>query len=397
MLIAVNAREAVRSLLASKQRTILALLGVIIGIGSVMAMLSVGETVKGQALEQFKAMGTDILTISPGGFGGSQEGSLPPRDLTPEDFEMVARYAKSIRSMAQEVTGWGKVRAGKAEVSGSLKGVSPAYRDINRLSLQSGRFFSFLDEERPFAILGSVVAGELAQKGAKTPIAEVTINGKPFEVVGLLNPAQLGYRSDEVDRSVFLPLRLAQLHLNQPGVSQVTMRIKPEVDHRVAQAEIERLMNTFQGRATPLSFQSPRQLIEQMSKQMRLYTLLLAAVGSISLVVGGVGIMNMMLVSVTERRREIGIRRALGAQQADITSQFLVESVILSLSGGVLGLALGVAAALVTAASQGWKPVVPITALFLCMGVALAVGLFFGYYPARKASHLDVIVALKAE
>jgi putative ABC transport system permease protein len=156
-------------------------------------------------------------------------------------------------------------------------------------------------------------------------------------------------------------------------------------------------MGRFQGGPARLDIHSPRQLLEQIAGQMRLYTLLLAAVGSISLIVGGVGIMNMMLVSVTERRREIGIRRALGAQQRDIVSQFLVESMLLSLVGGAVGVGLGTAASLVIARLQDWEPLVLPSAMALCLGVSLAVGLFFGYYPARKAAGVDVIVALKAD
>ena len=397
MLLSVNSKEAVRSLLASKQRTILALIGIIIGIGSVMAMLSVGETVKAQSLAQFQLMGTDVISVSEG-YIPSEEGRPTAQVvLRPEHFDRAVKYGKYIRRISPEASLWGKLRAGKAEVSGSFLGVRPVFKEVNRLDLHQGRFLAPFDGGKFYAVLGAKAAEELLAKGAKPPIEEVTLEGRPFKVIGRLAPANLGFNSDEVDRGVFIPLDLALRRTQNNGLTKITVQLWPWADHDKASAEIQDLVSRFAGRPTPLSIQSPRQLLEQMAEQMRLFTLLLAAVGSISLVVGGVGIMNMMLVSVTERRREIGIRRALGAQRGDIVSQFLVESVVLSLTGGLIGVGLGVAASLVSAHVQNMESVVPGGALLLCLGVALAVGLFFGYYPARKAANLDVIVALKAE
>lgn len=393
MLLSVNAREAWRSLKASKQRTILALLGVIIGIGSVMAMLSVGETVKAKALAEFRQMGTDIITVRkgyvPDSFGGG--------GLDVLDFDKVAKFSRNIREVSPEVSTWGKIRAGNAEADASIKGVRPVFKHIDKLHMARGRFLTHFDEERSFCVLGSKIQETLVREGARPPIDEVTLRGLPFQVLGVLDPAQLGFRSDEVDSAVFIPLGLADRMGGFQGASRITVRLWPESEHDVASAEINALWKKLTGGSSILEIDSPKQLLEQMAKQMRLYTLLLAAVASISLVVGGVGIMNMMLVSVTERRREIGIRRALGAQRADITSQFLVESVILSLVGGIIGIILGIGACFAVSKFNDWNPVIPLDAMGLCLAVAMAVGLFFGYYPARKASHLDVIVALKAE
>ena len=341
MLLAVNSTEAWRSLYASKQRTLLALLGVIIGIGSVMAMLSIGETVKNQALNQFKLMGTDILTVTPG-FGGPQGKERP---LLASEFDSIAKYSRYIRQISPEVDVWGDVRSGPAKISPTLKGVRPEYLDVNRLKMDRGRFFTPFDRDKAYIVLGHLAAQELIQKGAEAPVNDITLSGMPYQVVGQLAPADLGFRSDEVDRSVFLPLDMATRIRNNRGLSKVVVRLKPNVSHQTAINQIEEMAKNLMGEDSSLMVDSPKKLLEQMDKQMQLYTLLLAAVASISLVVGGVGIMNMMLVSVTERRREIGIRRAMGAKRSDITFQFLVESVLLSLVGGIVGISLG------------WRPV----------------------------------------
>jgi putative ABC transport system permease protein len=394
-MLAVNAREALRSLTASKQRTLLALIGVIIGIGSVMAMLGLGETVKAEALRQFNQMGTDVLTVRPG-FGAADD-RRQPQPLLPEDMTLLARYAQTVRSVSPEVEIYGKVRSGPAELSGNVKGVWPAFAEINRLKMTKGRFLTDYDRGSPFAVLGHSAFQKLIDQGARRPLNEITIMGRPYSVIGVLAPAELGYNSQTVDEAVLVPLDMAQRFSQEPGLNQASVRLWPNVDHDLASAEINNLLNQFKGESVNLHINSPRQLLEQISRQMRLYTMLLAAVGSISLIVGGVGIMNMMLVSVTERRREIGIRRAMGAQRKDIVSQFLVESMLLSLAGGIIGVALGQAVSLIAASVQGWQQLWVPGAILLCLGVSLAVGLFFGYYPARKAAGLDVIVALRAD
>lgn len=394
-MLAVNAREAMRSLAASKQRTLLALIGVIIGIGSVMAMLGIGESVKAEALRQFNQMGTDVITLRPG--FGSDDDAGTPQALLPEDMKLLARYAHSVRSISPEVEIYGKVRSGPAELSGSVKGVWPTFADINRLKMSKGRFLTRYDRGSPFAVLGHSALQQLLKQGAREPVEEITIMGRPYSVVGVLAPAELGYNSSMVDEAVLIPLDMATRYAQSPGLNQAAVQLWPEVDHDLASAEISDLLSKFKGQPSNLNISSPRQLLEQVSRQMRLYTMLLAAVGSISLIVGGVGIMNMMLVSVTERRREIGIRRAMGAQRKDIVSQFLVESMLLSFVGGIVGVGLGVAVSLVAASVQGWRPVWVPGSMLLCLGVALAVGLFFGYYPARKAAGVDVIVALRAD
>ncbi|MCB2225478.1 MAG: ABC transporter permease [Desulfarculaceae bacterium] len=398
MILLVNLKEAVRSLLASKQRTLLALLGVIIGIGSVMAMLAIGETIKAESMRQYQAMGTDILTIRPEAQPRPGEPWGAMAVITPEDMTRLARYSRAIRRYSLIVETSATLRAGRAKLeNATLNGVQAAYRQIKRLKMARGRFISPLDQGRHHLVLGSQVARDLDRAGAPRPLRELTIKGRIYKVIGVLAPADLGYDSDTVNRAAFAPVGMALRMDGQTGAGSAVVQVKRGTDHAAAGAELNRLMQGFTHGRVSLEVESPKQLLQQMAAQMRLLTLLLAAVGSISLVVGGVGIMNMMLVSVAERRREIGIRRAMGAQKGYITFQFLVESVILSGAGGIIGIAAGLGGAWLAADMQKWQFQMPLDAVGLCLGVALGVGLFFGYYPARKAAGMQIIDALKTE
>jgi putative ABC transport system permease protein len=398
VILLVNTKEAVRSLLAAKQRTILALLGVIIGIGSVMAMLAVGETIKAESMRQYQAMGTDILTIRPEAAPrpGQSWGGLAV--ITPEEMARLARYSRDIRRYSLIAETSATIIAGRAKLESIfLSGVQAAFQQIKRLRIARGRFLSPLDRGRYHIVLGSQAARNLDRAGAPRPLRELVIKGRIYKVIGVLAPADLGYDSDTVNQAAFVPLGVA-LHLDgQNGAGSAVVQVGPKADHQATADELNRMMKGFTGGKVSLEVESPKQLLKQMAAQMRLLTLLLAAVGSISLVVGGVGIMNMMLVSVTERRREIGIRRAMGAQKSFITLQFLVESVILSGAGGIIGITAGIGGAWLAADLQGWQFQAPLEAVGLCLGVALAVGLFFGYYPAKKAAGMKIINALKAD
>ena len=390
---AVNCREAFNSMKGSKQRTFLALLGIIIGIGSVMALLSIGATIKSEALRQFRLMGTDVITLRAGMNGGPGE----EIKLSVLLVDFLAKYSRNIRRASPENKSYTKVAVGPASHSSSVVGIREAFNHIKRLTAAKGRLLSFLDNGLPHAVLGSALYQKLLKGGAQEPIKEVTITNQPFTVVGVMAPANLGFQSREVDESIYVPLDMMSRLKQGRGLDQATVQLWPESDHQKTQVELQDLASRFGLPQGAMEINSPRRMLEHMEKQMELFTLLLAAVGSISLVVGGVGIMNMMLVSVTERRREIGIRRALGAQRGDITSQFLVESTMLSLTGGILGGVLGVAVAYVVARIEKAPLILSLDAMALCLGVALGVGLFFGFYPARKAAAMDVILALKAD
>jgi len=393
--------EAVTSLAAAKQRSLLALIGIVIGIGSVIAMVSVSAIVKEEALRQFKEMGTDLFTITKdfsGGGGRGGRGGAPPRGLQPADLNGLLAAAPALVAIAPSISALSQTvsQGGKPLERASLVGVTETFPTLARLRVTQGRFLTDLDEGNRYAVIGADLARQLAARGVAEPLgAPVRVGDGLYTVIGVLASASYNsLASLEPDQSVLIPLAQATRLQRKPEINSILARVKP--GHTNAEA-ITQVKAYFQARRQPVQARSPEEIIAQMEKQMRMFTLLAGAIGSISLIVGGIGVMNVMLVSVTERRREIGVRRALGARQGDIQQQFLVESVILSLIGGLFGILLGVGASWVTAHLAQWAFLLSLDAILLGVGVASAVGIFFGFYPARQAARLDPIQALRAD
>ena len=395
MALKANVKEAVVSLYAAKQRSFLALIGIVIGIGSVIAMLSVGTIAKHQALEQFRELGTDYLTIRSRNAGQGRGGRS---SLRLEDAVGLPEGAASIAAAAPWSQGRSAiVYGGKKIADAPVLGVTGAFLELNRLHLTGGRAISDLDFRRAHCVVGAQVAASLRRAGAKKPVGEpIRLKDRICTVVGVLSAApRSGMQPFEANRSVLIPISTAQRLFPRRGVNQVVARMRPEVHHTAATKEVR---DYFRRKAPRLSVtvRSAQKLIEQMQRQTQTFALLLAAIGSISLIVGGVGVMNVMLVSVTERRKEIGIRRALGARRLDIQSQFLIESVVLSLIGGVFGIAVGVGGTWAFCYFSGWQFLVDPVAAALGFVVSFCVGVFFGLQPARQAARLDPIAALRS-
>ena len=396
-------REATRSLSSSKQRTLLAVIGITIGIGSVIAMVSVGKIIQHEALKQFMAMGTDILTInhSSGGFGGGPGRASGKISL--KDAMEIPKYCPTVNLAGPYVQGMGggsgTIYAGKAIPRASLYGVTQSFIFLDKLKIREGRFISDLDRHAYFCVIGDQVAQELRKKGAGEELVgeKIKINERMFTVIGVLEHATSSrHRALEPNSSILTHLTTLTRMNPDTAISNIKVRVGPAVDHKTATREIQDYFFKRK-KIRDIRVRSPEELIEQMKSQMELYTLLLGAIGSISLIVGGVGVMNVMLVSVTERRREIGIRRALGAKRSNIKNQFLIEAIVLSSLGGVLGIALGIGAAYIAAHFGKWEFILSRSSVFLGFGVASAVGIFFGFYPAQQASKLDPIAALRSD
>ena len=387
-----NARQAVDSLARARLRTALGLVGIMIGISSVIAMVSLGEIAKEQARRQFEALGTDVLLVRTlTTMAGSQAISLAD----------AIGLAEAVAEAAPRILGHGEFRhAGRKVGQGRVQGVTAAFASINRMSLQAGRFVSLLDADRHFCVVGATVADAMRQGGSGRIVGEtLEIGDILFTVVGVLDPRPESYALPvqvEADESVFVPIGAAGRIADNPAIELAVARSSAGVDYRAAVADIR---SWFRARAPDLQLDiiTAKELITQMEAQMQTFALLLGSVGSISLVVGGIGIMNIMLVSVAERRREIAIRRALGARRRDIQSQFLIESVILTLAGGLLGILLGLAATWAICRFTGWEFLISGMSVVSGIGTAAAAGLFFGFQPARQTARLNPIAGLQAE
>ena len=390
-LLKANLKEAATSLLATRQRSLLALLGIAIGIGSVIAMISVGMIVRDEALKHFRELGTDILNI----YLRPSNAAAGQITVTPA-LALGLTSLPSIAAAAPYVTTYGEVTfAGRTIKDVTFIGATVALADLNKLNVEQGRYISDLDHRRYFCVIGAGVAADMRQIGLERIIGEtVQVSGAVYTVVGVLRHTPQGRRRFDANQSIIIPVLTAQRVFSNPGISNVTARMSPDVHHIVATREI----NEYYRRKVPgleVRVRSAEQLIEQMQKQMRLFALMLGSVGGISLLVGGIGIMNVMLVSVSERRQEIGIRRALGARRSDIQTQFLIESLMLSLAGGVVGVGAGIGTTWAICQFTGWTFLISLGAMGLGVGVASAAGVFFGYYPAWQAARLDPIAALR--
>ena len=399
MILKANISEATRSLIGAKQRTLLALIGIFVGIGSVIAMVSVGTIVQEEALRQFKEMGTDILSINKGyGSGGTGGAQRKSGTITLDAAENIPKYCPEIVAVAPYTSTYGTFKYEGKKWQGPAMGVTGTFIDLNKLRLKKGRFVSDLDEQTYFCVIGKKVEEELRSFGITTMIGtEIFFQNKLFTIIGIIEDTPVGgMRPYEINEGIMIPIPLVRRFEQGGEIQNIIARIAPEGNHIVASRQVtEYFQKTVKG--MEVRVRSAEEIINQMQKQMRLFTLLLGAIGSISLIVGGVGVMNVMLVSVAERKKEIGIRRALGAQRGDIQIQFIIESILLCMVGGLLGIGLGIGASYAISVFSKWHFAVSYDAILLGVVVSAVVGIFFGFYPARQASRLNPIEALRSE
>jgi putative ABC transport system permease protein len=391
MILGTNFQEALRSLLGARQRTLLALIGIVIGIGSVIGMVSIGTIVQHEALNQFREMGLDIVMVR-------QEFGEGKRPMQLQDVRELPAAEQTILGVAPFMGSGLSYRYGGQEKYLEMMGVTESFFSINKLRPSRGRFLSDLDTHRHFCVIGAEIAGFLRKQGVDPLVgATMALGERIFTVVGVLQPISSGggLRPGNINTSVLMPISTAQRTFQKAELRSFMARIREGVPPEAIRRSIQGYFAT-RNPGLGLRVQTAEELIQGMQKQMRLFTLLLGAIGSIALIVGGIGVMNVMLISVTERRREIGLRRALGAQQGDIMGQFIIESVALCLVGGLIGIVLGVGVSYAFARFSHWTFLLSWPAVLMGVGVATAVGVFFGFYPARTAARLDPIKALRS-
>ncbi len=394
-------RSALRSLLSNRLRTFLTMLGVVIGVGAVVGIIALGEGARINVESQIKAMGTNLLWISPGSgqMGGVRGGQV--QTLVMEDAETV-RSIEGVAAIAPETSRNAQVKRLAANFNTQIVGTTPEYAPVRSFTVEEGTFIEDRDVQtrRRVCVLGSEAATELF--GEISPIGDrVQIKGISFEVVGILkSKGDQGFFNP--DRQIIVPLPAAQRilfgmdYLTQIGVQVADGYEMSEVTDRI-DAELRRNHRIMEGADADFNVRSQTEILERMNQVTGTFTALLGGVAAVSLLVGGIGIMNIMLVSVRERTREIGIRKAVGARRRDILLQFLIEAVVVSVLGGFFGIAVGYGLAALISHFANWQTVVPMYAVLLAVSTSAGIGILFGVWPARIAALLDPVEALRYE
>jgi putative ABC transport system permease protein len=410
MSLAALLKVALRALAVNKLRSALTMLGIIIGVAAVIVMVAVGAGAQARVEEQIRSLGSNLLLILSGARtqSGVRLGTGSNYTLSEDDAIAISREVPDAIA-APALRGGAQVIWGNANWATQLYGTTPEYLDVRQWPLAAGRSFepSELTGAGKVCLVGQTVVRQLF--GNTDPLGQVVrIKRVPFTVVGVLETKGQSMMGTDQDDLIVLPIATARGRVlgaanlaKQRAVSTIWVKVADGADTKAVEEQV-RLLLRQRHRLQPGAEDdfSLRNLAEVMAAQeasSRVLALLLAAVASVSLVVGGIGIMNIMLVSVTERTREIGLRMALGARTRDILGQFLVEAVTLSLIGGLVGVALGAGAALAIAQFAGWRIALSPDAIALAVAFAFVIGVFFGYYPARKAARLNPVEALRFE
>jgi putative ABC transport system permease protein len=398
-------RVSLRALARNKMRTLLTMLGIIIGVGAVICTVAIGQGASNQVQEQIRSLGDNMLFVSAGSVnqGGVRLGSQATKTLTVDDSKAILQQIPSVVKVCPVVGAGGQVVYGNQNWFTRFQGVSPEYLQIRRWGLSEGSSFSQRDVDvaANVCIIGQTVAQNLF--GNEDPVGK-TIRARdiPFEIIGELAPkGQSPFGQDE-DDTILMPYTTVQKKIAGIDWLQSIMCSTTSPDTMApAQQQIAALLRQRHklrpSEDNDFSVRNPTDLANAQAQTGKVMTLLLASIASVSLLVGGIGIMNIMLVSVSERTREIGVRIAVGATESDVQRQFLSEAMVLSLIGGGAGVLAGVIGAIVVSGILGWPTQVPMSAVAIAVLFSAAVGVFFGYYPARKASQLDPIEALRYE
>ncbi len=392
------------SLLANKLRTLLTMLGIIIGVGAVIALVSIGLGVRAQVQSNLSSLGSNLLMVYPGApkTPGARAAAGTTTSLKVEDFEAISKL-KGVEASAPIIRKSYSVVYQHNNWTTNVQGVSPSFQSTDNWSTSEGQFISDMQVERRerVAVIGATVAKNLFAD--EDPIGKnIRVKNQPFKVIGVLASKGSGSFGNDQDDLVIIPYTTMMERLSgQTYLNMIYILGDENEDLTMLQADIEnllRLRHKISANADPdFTISNMETIMETVEKTTTTLTLFLGAIAAISLVVGGIGIMNIMLVSVTERTREIGIRKALGATYRTIVTQFLIEAVVISLIGGFIGIIVGIGAAQLISAVSTMKTVISVPTIILSFGFSMAIGLVFGIYPARKAAKLNPIDALHYE
>lgn len=392
------------SLIANKMRSILTMLGIIIGVAAVIALVSIGNGVKQDIQNSISSLGSNLLMVMPGAprTPGVRPSAGSMKSLKVADYEAIAKL-DGVKAASPMTNGAYVVIYQNKNWTTSVSGVNANYLDVNNWSMKSGRFLSEknVQNRERVAVVGKTVVKNLF--GDENPVgAEIRVKNIPFRIIGVLNSKGSGAMGNDQDDMVIIPYTTAMERVE--GIDYLRMIYvvgKDENGIDRLQSDIENLLRVRHGikdtNLDDFNIQNMNSIMETMEQTTGTLTLFLGAVAAISLVVGGIGIMNIMLVSVTERTREIGVRKALGATYSVIVTQFLIEAVVISLMGGIIGIILGIGSSKLIGMASGMSTVISIPTIVMSFAFSMAIGLIFGIYPARKAAKLNPIDALHYE
>ena len=394
---------ALQAIRANKLRSFLTMLGIIIGVGAVITMVALGSGAQKSVQARIQALGPTLLSVFP---GASFRGGIfmdMRVSLTMDDYEALARDARYVKGVVPELTRNLQIKRGNLNQNVSVVGTTPNYTAVKNYTVVAGRMFTAGEDEgrRRYAVLGSAIPDMLNANPAAIIGQEIQIRGIPFEIIGILSEkGSQGF--DNPDERIVIPLQTARYRImGTDRLRSITVDAASVPQMTLTMIKIERVLRREHkirpGAENDFQIRNQSDILATFQQTTETFTYLLAGIAAVSLLVGGIGIMNIMLVSVTERTREIGIRLAIGARSSAVKKQFLIESIVLSLTGGTIGILLGVALSLAIPAMLGWPTLVSMMAIVGSVLFSVAVGVFFGYYPARKAASLDPIEALRYE
>ncbi len=397
---------ALTSLYANKMRSLLTMLGIIIGVGAVIALVSVGMGVRSNVTSSIASLGSNMLIISPGASnkGGVRGAAGSRQTLKYDDAKAIKSKVKDIDYVSPTVQTSYQIVYGNQNWNTTVQGVTPEFMSIRSLSVSNGSFISQndLDKRNRVAVIGTTVAENLFEE--KNPVGQnIRINNQPYKVIGLLASKGQSSMGQDQDDMIYVPITTAmERMLGITYVQSINVQVSDSTKMDQVQENIETLLRqrhhlTAGNKEDDFTVRNLTSLMETVSQSTSMLTLLLGAIAGISLLVGGIGIMNIMMVSVTERTREIGIRKALGATFMNIMTQFLIESMVIGVIGGLIGILVGIGASQLISKVGNFTTVITATPIIVSFVFSVGIGLFFGIYPARKAAKLDPIEALRYE
>ena len=394
-------RVALTSIRGNLFRAALTMLGVIIGVAAVITMLALGTGAQRAVEQQLEALGANVITVTT--WMRFAQGIAREQALTTDDAVALRNEARNVSAVAPEQSSRQQVKLGNRNLNLSVIGTTQDHAVVNGFELQAGRMLTAIDDSsrRRVAVLGGEVPEQLGTTAEALLGRSILVKSLPFEVVGVYRKkGAVGFGNPDDD--IYIPVSTSEYRVvGNDRVQNIAVQVAPGVEPAQAMVEIERVVRREHGLApgadNDFTVVDRKQFLATQQQTTQILSFLLAGIAGVSLVVGGIGIMNIMLVTVTERTREIGIRKALGATRANILTQFLTESVVLCVLGGLLGMLLGTGAARALAKFAGWQTYVTLDALLLAFAFSAGVGLVFGLWPARRASKLDPIAALRYE